>query len=97
MKSNYLEAILAVAILGGATSAFAHGDVSCPVIPTAEKRTQTDLQKKLEAEGWKVRRVQNFNNCYEVYGFDDKGQKAEAFFNAKTYERVYPEGESAEK
>ncbi|HEY1130000.1 MAG TPA: PepSY domain-containing protein [Roseateles sp.] len=82
-----------LALVVTAGSAFAHGAVSCPVVPKEEKRGQMELQKKLESEGWKVRKVQNYNNCYEVYGFDGQGKKAEAFFHPKTFERVYPEGE----
>jgi hypothetical protein len=76
-----------------ASTAFAHGNVSCPAVPKEEKKPQMELQKKLEGEGWKVRKVQNYKECYEVYGFDAQGKKAEAFFNPKTFERVYPEGE----
>ena len=90
MKLNTITALL---LLSTAGAAFAHGSVSCPVVPKEEKKPQMELQRKLEAEGWKVRKVQNYNNCYEVYGFDDKGKKAEAFFNPKTLERVMPEGE----
>lgn len=91
--------LLATLVLALATStAFAHGNVSCPTMPKEEKKPQMELQKKLEGEGWKVRQVKNFNGCYEVYGFDGQGKKAEAFFNPKTFERVYPEGEQpAEK
>lgn len=28
------------------------------------------------------------DGCYEVYGFDAKGQKTESFFNPKTFEAV---------
>jgi len=86
-----LLATLALVAISG--TAFAHGNVSCPVVPKEEKKGQMELQKKLEGEGWKVRKVQNYNGCYEVYGFDGQGKKAEAFFNPKTFERVYPEGE----
>jgi hypothetical protein len=92
-----LKSLTALLLLGSATAVFAHGNVSCQVVPKEEKKPQMELQRKLESEGWKVRQVKNYNNCYEVYGFDDKGQKAEAFFHAKTFERVYPEGEKAEK
>jgi hypothetical protein len=85
--------LTALALTFTAGAAFAHGNVSCPAIPKEEKKGQMELQKKLEAEGWKVRQVKNFNNCYEVYGFDAQGKKAEAFFNPKTFERVYAEGE----
>jgi len=88
-----LLATLALAVT--ASAAFAHGNVSCPAMPKEEKKGQMELQKKLEGEGWKIRQVKNYNGCYEVYGFDDKGAKAEAFFNPKTFERVYPEDEKA--
>lgn len=85
--------LLATTLFVTAAAAFAHGNVSCPAVPKEEKQPQMALQKKLEGEGWKVRQVKNYNGCYEVYGFDGQGKKAEAFFNPKTFERVYPEGE----
>ena len=88
-----LITVTALVLLSVAGSAFAHGNVQCPGVPKEEKRPQMELQRQLEGEGWKVRQVRNYNNCYEVYGFDGKGQKAEAFFHPKTFERVYPEGE----
>ena len=97
MKSKSLSLSLAAVMLAGSGAALAHGNVSCPVVPKEEKRLQMDLQRKLESEGWKVRQVKNYNNCYEVYGIDDKGQKAEAFFHPKTFERVYPEDEKPAK
>ena len=90
------QLLTAIALVVTASAAFAHGKVSCPAMPKEEKKPQMELQKKLEGEGWKVRKVQNYNGCYEVYGFDDKGAKAEAFFHPKTFERVYPEGETPE-
>ncbi|MCF8206916.1 MAG: PepSY domain-containing protein [Methylotenera sp.] len=88
-----MKHLLALTLAFSATAAFAHGNVSCPAMPKEEKKPQMELQKKLETEGWKVRKVQNYNGCYEVYGFDAQGKKAEVFFNPKTFERVYPEGE----
>lgn len=93
-----MKALAPLLLAVTASAAFAHGNVSCPAMPKEEKQPQMALQKKLEGEGWKVRKVQNYNGCYEVYGFDGSGKKAEAFFNPKTFERVYPEGEQpAEK
>ncbi|WP_343623391.1 PepSY domain-containing protein [Roseateles puraquae] len=90
-----MKLIVSLALALTASTAFAHGNVSCPAVPQEEKQPQKELQKKLEGEGWKVRKVQNSNGCYEVYGVDDKGAKVEAFFNPKTFDRVYPEGERA--
>ncbi|RZJ11549.1 MAG: PepSY domain-containing protein [Rubrivivax sp.] len=88
-----MRLIAALGFAFTASTAFAHGNVSCPDVPKEEKKPQMELQKKLEVEGWKVRKVQNYKGCYEVYGFDAQGKKAEAFFNPKTFERVWPEGE----
>ena len=90
MKLRTLAALL---LLATTSSAFAHGNVSCPAVPKDEKKPQMDLQKKLEGEGWKVRKVHEYRGCYEVYGFDAQGKKTEAFFNPKSFERVYVEGE----
>ena len=79
-----------------ATAALAHGDVRCDV-PKAEWKPQMELQSKLVGEGWKVRKVQVENGCYEVYGFDAKGERVEAFFNPKTFERVMAAAEPARK
>ncbi|MEO8151569.1 MAG: PepSY domain-containing protein [Rhizobacter sp.] len=79
-----------------ASAAVAHGDVKCDA-PKAEWKPQMELQSKLVAEGWKVRKVQVYGGCYEVYGFDAKGERAEAFFDPKTFDRVMPAGEPAKK
>ena len=76
--------------LSFASAARAHGDVKCEAIPEREWKPQMELQKKLTGEGWKVRKVKSYHGCYEVYGIDANGARAEAFFNPKTFERVEP-------
>ncbi len=88
-----MKTTAALALAFTTSAAFAHGNVSCPDMPKEEKKPQMELQKKLEGEGWKVRQVKHYKGCYEVYGFDGQGKKAEAFFNPRTLERVYAEGE----
>jgi hypothetical protein len=68
-------------------AAWAHGNYRCDV-PKEEMRPQMELQKKLKAEGWKVRMIQIENGCYEVYGFDAAKQRVEAFFDPKTFQRL---------
>ena len=86
-----LRVTCAVALVAGASTAAAHGTVKCDAIPQAEWQPQMALQDKLKSEGWKVRQVKTWNGCYEVYGTDAKGERAEAFFNPKTFERVQEE------
>ena len=70
------------------TAALADGDVSCQKATRAERRPPGELTAKLKKMGWAIRKMQMFNNCYEVYGFDDKGKPVEAFFDPRTLERV---------
>lgn len=81
----------ALCLLTACAGAWAHGNVQCPDEPREQWRGQMELQRKLVAEGWRVRQVKTFNTCYEVYGFDEKGERIEAFFNPRTFERIREE------
>lgn len=87
-----LTRLAAAALVGGsllaAQAALAHGNVSCPASTRAERKPPAELTAKLKAMGWKIRKMQMFNGCYEVYGFDDKAKAVEAFFDPRTLERV---------
>ena len=89
MNKQLLALLLAAA---GTTSALAqfvdHDKVRCEAVAREEMRPQMELQRKLTAAGWKVRQIKNFNGCYEVYGFDDKGERVEVFFHPATFEKV---------
>lgn len=84
-----LPALLLPAGLALALSqpALAHGDVSCNV-PRAERQPSVRLQQKLKTEGWKIRKIQIYQGCYEVYGKDDLGIEVEAFFDPRTLARI---------
>jgi hypothetical protein len=83
-----LSQCLGAAVLMSSLSAFAHGNVQCPTYPKAEWQARELLQQKLVSEGWQVRRIEATKSCYEVYAKDPQGQKTEAFFDPKTFERV---------
>lgn len=89
MKTK-LKPAAAICLLGLACgAALAHGDMKCPDIPKTEWKPQMELQQKLVAEGWRVRRLKVENGCYEVYALDAKGERVEAYFNPKTLGRVH--------
>ena len=82
-------AIVPLSFAGVAAAQYVdHNAVKCEAVAKEEMKPQMELQRKLSGEGWKVRQVKNFNGCYEVYGFDDKGQRTEAFFHPKSFEMV---------
>ena len=80
--------LLCAALALAGPSAMAHGDVKRPVVPKAEWRPHAELEKKLAAEGWVIRRIVATDTCYEVYAKDPNGKRIEAFFHPKTLERV---------
>ena len=85
---TFLCLAVATLSLAAADVAFAHGDVSCPAATRAERKPTTELVALLKSQGWKIRKLQMFKGCYEVYGFDEKGRPVEAFFDPKTLARV---------
>ena len=90
MKASSFVRTLLAALCGAlivSAPARAHEE-RCEAIPKAEWKPQAELEKKLTDSGWKVKRVKIENGCYEVYGFDEKGERVEAFFHPKTFEKV---------
>lgn len=82
---SMLRSIPAMILLGSTGLAWAHSDVTCTV-PKAEWRPSVELQKKLKRDGWTVRLIKVENGCYEVYGYDEKDARVEAWFNPKTFD-----------
>ena len=79
---------LAITALVSAGHAAAQHAERCEEIPKDEWRPQSELERKLVNQGWKISRVKITNGCYEVYGKDAKGGNVEVFFHPKTFERV---------
>lgn len=87
IMKNLSFLLITLICIASSSAARAHGEFKCDV-PKAEWKPQMELQRKLTAEGWKVRQVKTDNGCYEVYGFDEKGKRVEIYFNPKTFEKV---------
>jgi hypothetical protein len=88
MKRHFEIALAAALLLAAAIPAGATGRATCDSGPKKEWQPSEKLTKQLEAKGWKVRRVKVDGGCYEVYGFNEKGQKVEEYFHPKTFEPV---------
>ena len=65
-----------------ASSAFA-SENQCAA-PMSEWQPRENLQKKLEADGWAVKRIKTEDGCYEVYAIDKDGKRVEAYFDPKS-------------
>ena len=89
MTHKYL---IAAAVLTGALAfaqpAEATGKMKCDVAKN-EMRSMDDLKKQLVEQGWQVNKAKEDGGCYEVYGTDPEGRRVEAYFDPKTFQKLY--------
>ncbi len=83
MKLSISIVLLSFALLD-ASSASATGLATCDSGARETWQPQEKLEKMLVERGWKIRRVKEDGGCYEVYAFDEKGERVEAYFHPKT-------------
>jgi hypothetical protein len=79
--------IVLAAVLGLIASNAAFAGDTCSV-PQAEWQPEQALRQKLETAGWKINRIKINRGCYEVYGTDGNGNRAETYFNPKSLDPV---------
>ena len=80
-RSIPLAISLTTAVLA---SAAAFAGANCPKHPKSEWMSQADAKAKIEAQGYKIRKFKVDGNCYEIYGTNKEGKKAEVYFDTKT-------------
>jgi hypothetical protein len=90
MKIVIAAAVLAVMAVA-ADPGHATGLATCQSGPESGWRSQDALKQRLTGQGWQIRRIKVDGGCYEVYAFDDKGQRVEAYFHPVTFEPVATE------
>jgi hypothetical protein len=76
-----------LALLAGGMAG-ATGLATCDSGPRESWQPQDKLEKMLTGKGWKIRRVKEDGGCYEVYAFDEQGERVEAYFHPKTLDLV---------
>lgn len=69
-------------------SASASGMVECNTKDESKYQAKDVLEKQLTSKGWKVRKIEIDEHCYEVYGTTPNGEKVEAFFNPVTLDTL---------
>ena len=60
-------------------------------VAKADRQPIDALQKKLESEGWEVKKIKVDDGCYEAYAINTEGQRVEAYFNPQTFELIKSE------
>ena len=70
-----------------ASPSSATGRYICDSGDKSNWKTMQQLENKMKAEGWTVRRIKEDGGCYEAYGTTPEGQRVEAYFHPVTLEK----------
>jgi hypothetical protein len=62
-------------------SASAFAEKSCTEESKDKWMKEADFRKKVEAEGYKIRKFKQPGSCYEIYGTNKEGKEVEIYFN----------------
>lgn len=81
-----IKLLLFVLLAGSSQLANATGLHTCESGDRAEWQTKEALQKQLEEQGWKIRKIKEDGGCYEVYATTPEGERGEAYFHPETLE-----------
>ncbi|MBE9607957.1 PepSY domain-containing protein [Chitinilyticum piscinae] len=76
-----LKLIAAVSATLIAGSAFA--GASCTKHPKNEWLPEDQAQARIVEMGYKIKKFKVDGNCYEIYGWNKDGKKAEVYFDTK--------------
>ncbi|MBV0933468.1 PepSY domain-containing protein [Marinobacterium weihaiense] len=83
-----MKKLIATLMLSGAVvSPLALADDDCKV-PVNEWQSEQAFRDAIAAKGWEIKRFKIDDGCYEIYGYDEKQRRVEAYFNPKTFDMV---------
>jgi hypothetical protein len=82
---------LAILVSLGLAPATAFAAANCPKYPKADWMPEAEAKAKIEAMGYKIAKFKVDGNCYEIYGENKEGKKAEVYFDVKTLKIVKSE------
>ena len=82
--STSTTAVATPAPAASPTTALAKDKNGCPAYPKDQWMPEADAKAKIAEMGYKVKSFEVTGNCYEMYGYDKDGKKAEVYFDAKT-------------
>lgn len=63
------------------TAVSAHAKKSCTDQPKDKWMSEADFKKKVEGEGFKIKKFKQPGTCYEIYGTNAEGKKVEIYYN----------------
>ena len=76
----HFRTIIALAVVVASPS-LALASPSCTKEPKTKWMPEASMKTKIDEQGYKVRTFQVTGSCYEIYGKDKDGKRAEVYFN----------------
>jgi hypothetical protein len=76
-----MKPILIAAIALAAAPSLALAGPNCTSDPKSGWISQDAMKAKIDALGYKMKTFQITGSCYEIYGKDKDGKRAEVYFN----------------
>ena len=83
MKILMIALLCTIPLTGLAT-----GKLTCDSGDPSTWQSQDALKEKLIGEGWSIRKTKVDGGCYELYGTTPEGDRAEAYFDPITFEKL---------
>ncbi|GIL18475.1 MAG: hypothetical protein BroJett040_22260 [Oligoflexia bacterium] len=71
--------LITLSLILTASASFAKDD--CTKEPKEKWMSEADFKKRVEAEGYTIKKFKQPGTCYEIYGTDKTGKKVEIYFN----------------
>lgn len=73
---------LLISALGlAAVSSAASASPACTKEPKSKWLSEATMQEQVQKSGYKVKTFKTTGSCYEIYGWDKAGNRAEVYFN----------------
>lgn len=79
-----MKKFIAIAMIAAFASSAAMAGAECKAQPKDKWQKEADFQKKLTADGYKIKKFKVSGNCYEIYGTNKEGKKVEIYFDPVT-------------
>ena len=83
MKSISLKALCLSSLFAVLVPAAAFSAADCKKHPKEEWIQEADMKKRIEEQGYKIKKFKVAGDCYEIYGWDKAGEKVEIYFDTK--------------
>lgn len=72
-----LALIMVLMMVSGVT----YAKKNCTDLPKDKWMKEADFKKRMEGEGYKIRKFKQPGSCYEIYGTNKNGKNVEVYFN----------------